>query len=163
GVGAVSLIGKIEESETVQRGTITTPWAPRDSNEPTIRYRVHDWQPLRTPVRNDEGQRVSESRWSTRLAVERATSLAQLSLESPLEWALHDALKAQRAAFRVQANEVRAVVPAPTRGRARFAMADGRVVTYVGASGFEVRSGDQVRYLTTFQRVAAYLAVATAG
>jgi hypothetical protein len=64
--------------------------------------------------------------------------VAELALESPLEWALFDALTAEGFHFDVRAGEVRAVTPEHVRGHARFIIGEATVVSYAGKNGFEV-------------------------
>ena len=159
-VGAVEWLGVIQSSEVVARSQINTPWPSRDPLQTMRHYRVAEWVQLARPVLNSEGDRFSASRWTTKLAIERASTVSQLSLESPLEWALFDAMQSARVAFAVRAGEVRELSTQPTRGKARFVLSDGRVVSYAGMSGFEIARGGGAVYCKNVEATMAQLQMA---
>ena len=144
GVGAVRWIGKVVESQVVERQALKTPWSSRNPGELTRLYRVYrvdrveGWKAMTRAVPNIEGHRMSNNRWSTGLALHRATRLSELALESPLEWSLVDALRAAGVDFEVRAGEVDPIEGVP-RGRARFHLGEATEVRYAGANGFELR------------------------
>ncbi len=153
GVGEVGLIGRVEESRVVSRAELDTPWGGRSSTEAVRVYTVDSWEPLTRPIRNVDAHRMSTPRWSTRLAVQRASRLAELALESPLEWSLVDALKSAGVAFDVRAGEVDAVEDGVPRGRARIRIGESTEVRYAGANGFEIRRGGKPTFRATVPRV----------
>lgn len=157
GVGAVTWMGKVTESSVVLREDLDTPWPARAPREWVRLYRVDDWKQLERPVRNIDGHRISAPRWSTRLATQRASRLAELALESPLEWSLFDSLTAEGIDFDVRAGDVRPVAGGPAPGRARFVVGP-TTITYAGANGFEL-SGSGIGIVTqpTIHRVVEYL------
>ncbi len=160
GVGAVRWIGKVASARVEARSGVDTPWGGRDSVESVRVYTVEAWLPLDRPIANVDAHRMSSPRWSTRLAVDRATRLAELALESPLEWQLHDALTGAEVRFDVRAGDLQAVAEGGPRGRARFLVGGAKVVRYAGPSGFEVRgeSGSAVYYATVPRVVDAIVA-----
>jgi hypothetical protein len=157
GVGAVAWIGTVNEAEVLARHELKTPWPARAAAESVRLYHVDRWVPLQPPIPNADGHRVSTPRWSSRLALHRAAKLAELSLESPLEWTLFDALSAEGVPFNIRAGRVQEVTQEPARGRGRFII--GSVtITYVGANGFELaddQRGTAIR--PTVQKVLAHL------
>jgi hypothetical protein len=157
GVGAVTWMGKVSESSVVARGDLGTPWPARTSHEVVRLYHVDAWKRLERPIRNVDGHRISAPRWSTRLAAQRASRLAELALESPLEWSLFDSLTAEGIVFDVRAGDIRPVAGGPAPGRARF-MVGATTITYAGANGFEL-AGPGINPITkpTIHRVVEYL------
>jgi hypothetical protein len=152
-VGAVKWAGRVVESRVAPRTELNTPWGSGASEEPVRVYTVDSWTPLQRPIPNLDGHRVSSPRWSTRLALDRAGRLAELALESPLEWMLVDALRSAAIEFDVRAGEVDTVEAGVPRGRARIHIGDSTELRYTGANGFEIRRGAETILRATVPHV----------
>jgi uncharacterized protein len=151
--GGVTHVAKIESFEVRRRCEVPTPWEPsRSGDEQVILYHLGPVTkaPRVIANRDDEGRgrRVPMRLWSSRLALERASVLAELALETEPEWRFYEDLRAAGVAFRVEAGPVRLSDPVNPRGRAWFRGEAGWSARYAGASGFEwFRAGsDQKRY-----------------
>lgn len=158
GVGDVAWVGRVAQSHIVSRADLHTPWGGRSPTESVRVYTVERWERLQRPVPNVDGHRMSAPRWSTRLALLRAGRLAELALESPLEWSLVDSLRSAGIRFEVRAGEVYAVEEGVPRGRARIRVGGDTEVRYAGANGFEIRRGGEAIVLPTVPRVVELLA-----
>ena len=104
--GAVTHKAQVIGVEIVPRKDIQTPWkSNRGSNDLQILYRLGDIIKLKHPIENlnrqDRGQRFSSHRWTTRLALDRATRLEELFLETEPEWRLFEDLKAMGIPFQL--------------------------------------------------------------
>ncbi|MBA1147482.1 DUF2357 domain-containing protein [Ectothiorhodospiraceae bacterium WFHF3C12] len=151
--GAVTHWAEVEEIEVLPRKRIRTPWpARRSQDELQVHYRLGPVQPLPRLISNrsvdGSVQRFSTNRWTSRLALLRATNVTELLLESAAEWALYEAIRAAGLEL-----ELMAVPPRPSgnsaiRGRAWFRV--GRcLIRYIGGYRFEVTVGESsVRTLT---------------
>jgi uncharacterized protein len=157
GVGAVAWIGKVSESSVVDRVDLKTPWSAQISQEFVRLYLVEEWKQLERPIRNTDHHRVSAPRWSTQLAVQRASRLAELTLESPLEWSLFDALTAEGIEFDIRAGDIQSLTKGRTFGRAKFIVGP-ITITYASANGFALANAS-ISTITqpTVQRVVKFL------
>jgi hypothetical protein len=157
-IGAVTYIGSVVESRTVPRVELSTPWSSRTSQEMVRLYSVAGWQRLERPIPNADRQRFSAPRWSSLLAVRRAARLAELALESPLEWDLYDALVAEGVEIEVRAAAVSPLLPDAQRSRARFSIPPSITVAYAGANGFRVTEGGvSETYTATVEKTIAFI------
>ncbi len=160
--GAVTHVAMVRAIEVLERGDIRTPWPPaRDPHELQVVYRLENATALPAPIVNVDvagrAARFSRSRWSSVLALERATTLSELLLETEEEWRLYEELRAAGMEFQVRASPARLSDPDAPAGRAWFLAAHARI-RYQGADGFVIRSeaGTQVG-LPDARRVAACL------
>lgn len=140
--GGVTHKAVVEAFEVVKRCEILTPWkATHGREELMILYHLVEFVELDRVIENrdEEGrpQRFSEGRWSSRLALERASMLPELFIETEPEWRLYEDLRARSAAFRLEAGPVRLVDPDNPEGRAWFRGKTGWSARYTGTSGFE--------------------------
>lgn len=147
GVGAVCWVGQVEQLQVVARSSLQTPWHPRLEG-PVVLYQVKNWQPLR-PIANLCAERVN-NRWTTRLALECAQHLGELSLETVPEWQLYEALQRERYLFNIKAAKVPRLQD-ESIGHACFELALGGMITYAGAAGF-VWQGQTYASLTKLMR-----------
>ena len=97
---------------------------------------------------------IPVDRWTSRLGLDRATSLEELSLETEPEWRLYEDLRARRISFRIKPGRVSLVDPDDPAGRAQFLIKEGPVIRYVGAAGFLLKldTGHE-RYLPRIEDV----------
>jgi hypothetical protein len=143
--GAVAHVAAVEEIEVLPRKAIHTPWAARRATEELqVVYRLGPLEELDTPVENRgpgaRGVRFSDSRWTSRLALRRATELRELFLETEPEWRLFEDLRAAGIRFELEPGHVTLQDPEDPRGRAWFVTDLGRI-QYRGAAGFLWRRG----------------------
>jgi hypothetical protein len=121
-------------------------------------YELGDVNVLNTQIENrDEngrGQAFRSHRWTSRLALDRATVVAELLLETEPEWRLYEDLRASEIAFRIVADKVKLTYPDDPKGRVWFVTEDGVKVRYAGASGFLVRRiGIEDKYFVRLEEV----------
>ena len=139
--GAVTHWAEVKDVEVIARKNISTPWLPgRDPEELQVRYRLGPVKPLSKEIlnrnRNGKGQRFSTNRWSSRLALLRASHVNELLLESAAEWELYESLCARGVQF-----DLHAIPP----GRGKHSNIPGRVwfvfnnyrCRYIGGHKFE--------------------------
>ena len=128
--------------DVVKRSEIATPWSSRGGDERQVLYRLEPLLPLRRPVKNltqeGRGSGPRSPRWTSRLALLRASNLRELPLETEPEWRLYEDLRAVGSQFEIEPGKVRLVDPDDPRGRATFVIGDVRA-QYCGAAGFVVR------------------------
>lgn len=139
GIGAVAFRGKVRYIEVVDREKIATPWQSRHSQENVILYHVETWEPIR-PIPNSNqvaSGPMTQRRWSTRLALECAENLSELSLESVPEWQMYERLKQENLPFKIKASKVPSLEE-DSPGHACFNIADNFKAVYKGGQGFEL-------------------------
>ncbi len=101
---AVTHTAVVEKVEVLARAEIQTPWSSdRRPDELQAVYRLKELQPLPRPIPNTNSQRFSTHRWTSRLALEKATTLSELLLATESEWRLCEALRAARIPFQIRA------------------------------------------------------------
>ena len=141
--GAVTHLAEVKKVEIKRRGDIKTRWKPkRGEDETVLLYHLGAVEVLERPILNADGRRVGARTWLSRLAVERATELAHLSLETEPEWRLHERLVARGIAFHIEAGPVRLEDRADPRGRA-WLCGEGWRVRYGGTGGFAIVVGEE--------------------
>ncbi len=139
GVGAVTHFAEVTSVEVEQRRKIETPWKPgRRADEMMLLFHLRPLQVKDRPVLNADGRRFPARMWSSRLALDRAEELAQLSMETEPEWRLHEKLTLRGIPFRIEAGPALLPDPEGPRGRARF-RGEGWEARYIGAGGFRFR------------------------
>lgn len=101
-IGAIRYWGEIESASEMPRSAIPTPWIPRhDPDEIQMVYRLKELK-SGLNIQNARGERVSQNRWTTRLALLRARRLEHLAIETEPEWTLYEHLSATRNDVRVE-------------------------------------------------------------
>jgi hypothetical protein len=130
-IGAIRYWSEIESASEMPRSAIQTPWVPRhDPDEIQIVYHL---KVLKNGlnIQNARGERVSQNRWSTRLALLRSRRLEHLALETEPEWTLYEHVTASR-------NDVK-IKPQSRREAGDGLDLRGRAMIVIGA--------DQIRHL----------------
>jgi uncharacterized protein len=162
--GAVSHRAPVLSMEILPRREIPTPWAAhRGADELQAVYRLGPLDALAKSIENRGvdgfGDRAfTHNRWTSRLALERATELRELLLETEPEWQLYDGLQAAGIAFDVMAGRVDAQDPEDPRGRASFRTQAGSA-QYRGGAGFLVESSaGRRRWIARAEEVVAAFA-----
>jgi uncharacterized protein len=142
--GVIRSHAEVEGFEILERGQIKTPWpSRRNAGELQMLFHLSDFQDDLS-VENIRSERFSTNRWTSRLALMRAQSLAELLLETEPEWRLYETLIANNIAFSIEAGHPTLHDENTVRGRAWFVAGESRA-QYRGATGFVVRSrtGDE--------------------
>jgi len=143
--GAVAHLAPVQAVHVVPRGEIRTPWEPRPGTEDELHvlYELGAVRELDNPVENpgreNTGQRFSTHRWTSRLGLERARDISELTLETEPEWRLYEDLRASGKDFELRPGRPVLLDPDDPAGRTWFVLADGLQVRYAGASGFLVK------------------------
>jgi predicted component of viral defense system (DUF524 family) len=141
--GAITHLGEVENIEIKKRREIITPWvSERDVDERQVIYRLGDIRELEHPIENRSpkkaSHRLSRNRWTSRLAILRATDLRELFLETSMEWRLYEQLQHAHADFRLEPGPARLQNEDNPRGRTWFIQRNLRV-QYQGSAGFLIR------------------------
>ncbi len=163
--GAVTHVAPVEAIEVRPRREIRTPWSPRRKlDELQVVYHLGPLEELARPIENlgnGRGIRFSTNRWTSRLALLRASELRELYLETEPEWRLWEELRAAQIEFELAPGRVNLANPEDPRGRAWFrAKKDGVPwrVQYRGAAGFLLHRPDQEdRWLARPEDVVAWV------
>lgn len=141
--GAVTCWAKVNAIDIVPRKDIPTPWpASRNLEELQYVYRLENIADLQTPIENQSDDGVSKGfrthRWTSRLALQRARTLKELSLETEPEWRLYEDLRASGIPVEIEPGPAKVVNPDDPSGRAWFVTNGGRI-QYRGAGGYLLR------------------------
>lgn len=140
--GAVAYWARVLSVDVVKRSEIATPWNARHGDQQQVLYKLDALQPLTRPVQNltaeGKGTGPRAPRWTSRLALLRASNLRELPLETEPEWRLYEDLQAVGSQFEIEPGKVRLVDPNDPRGRTTFVVGQTRV-RYCGAAGFSMR------------------------
>jgi predicted component of viral defense system (DUF524 family) len=140
--GAVTHYARVMSVEIKRRGDIVTPWPTnRDSEELQVVYHLGDARELPQPIEN-QAQRFSTHRWTSRLGLLRATILTELFLETEPEWRLYEDLQANGIGFQLEPGQVKVTDPDDPAGRAQFVLQNSWRIRYAGAAGFVCRFSD---------------------
>jgi hypothetical protein len=158
--GAVTHCASVKGVDVLRRSEIDTPWPSRDQDEDRLYvvYELGDIEELDHPVENPgpdhAGQRFSTHRWTSWLGLERARTVAEMTLETEPEWRLYEDLRASNTAFTLDPGRAQVIDPDDPAGRTWFVVQDGPRVRYAGASGFLVRgpTGED-RYVPRIEEV----------
>jgi uncharacterized protein len=162
--GAVTYMAPVLSMEVLRRREIATPWkANRNADELQAVYRLGSLEQLSKPIENrgtngSGGRAFTTSRWTSRLALERATEVQELLLETEPEWQLYDELRAAGITFDIAAGRVDAQSAEEPRGRAWFHTEHG-VIQYRGSAGFLVKT--RLGHESWFGRVAEVVGTLT--
>jgi hypothetical protein len=159
--GAIAYCARVSSIDVLTRSEIATPWSSRRKDEQQVLYTLEPLLPLSRPVKNviSEGRASGprSSRWTSRLALLRASNLRELLLETEPEWRLYEDLRAEGFQFEIEPGRVKLIDPDDPRGRATFVVGDIRV-RYSGAAGFAVRkSNNEEIYNTSLTGVMNFL------
>lgn len=163
--GAVTHCARVEGVDVVTRWEISTPWPSHggDAEALYVLYELGEVRELGHAIENpgpdQTGQRFSSHRWTSRLGLERARDVSELTLETEPEWRLYEDLQAAQIAFRLKPSRPRVLDRDDPSGRTWFLIDDGPRVRYAGASGFLVkdRSGRE-RFFAAVERVLTEIA-----
>lgn len=71
GRGAVAKFAEVLSIEETVRSAIKTSWGSTVRENDILLYRLSKFQTLETPILNRRSERLSEERWTTRLALRR--------------------------------------------------------------------------------------------
>jgi uncharacterized protein len=147
--GAVTHVARVEDIEVRDRGEIDTPWLstrkPRGGvGRPNVLYRLGPLKELPRPVVNRGldgagGTRFSTNRWTSRLALGRATEVTELLLESRAEWTVYERLTVEGRSFQLRVDRAPAEEPG-REGRVSFDLGSHKV-RWAGMKGWEVWEG----------------------
>jgi hypothetical protein len=155
--GAVTHWAKVEAIEVLPRKHIKTPWpARRGQDELQVHYQLGPVEPLPQTIwnrsLNGSGQRFSANRWTSRLALLRASNVTELLLESAAEWTLYEAVRAAGLEFELTAVPPRRSGNTAIRGRAWFRVGPC-LVRYVSGDHFEYSAGEYARRTLSLNEV----------
>jgi hypothetical protein len=143
--GAVTHWAPVQAVDVVMRSEIPTPWPPRVGREEElyVAYQLGEVKELDVPVENpgpdQSGQRFSTHRWTSRLGLQRARDVSELTLETEPEWRLYEDLRASGRDFQLKPGRPAMVDSDDPAGRTWFLLVGGLRVRYAGASGFLIR------------------------
>ena len=145
--GAVTHRAMVKGVDVVKRSEIKTPWpAGHRGDEYVVLYHLGGVEELARPIenkhQNGRGQRFSSHRWTSLLALERASVLEELLLETEPEWKLYEDLSACGLDFYLESGPVKLADPENPAGRVWFVIDNGLRIRYAGASGFIVKQPD---------------------
>lgn len=162
GRGAVRFRTEIQSVQTVRRRDIDTPWTPHwGTDDIFVLYRLGPLIELVQPIENRDsegrGQRFSGHRWTSRLALDRATTIPELHLGTETEWRLYEGLRAAGVLFKVVAANLPRDERAGYSGHARFVVKDGRAtatIQFYGSDKFLVSwENSQSEFVSTAREV----------
>jgi hypothetical protein len=158
--GAVTHYAPVQGVDVVARSEIRTPWPSHggDTDRLYVVYELEEVRELDHPIENpgsdQVGQRFSSHRWTSRLGLERARSVSELTLETEPEWRLYEDMRASNVAFELEPGRPTIVDLHDPTGRTWFVMEGGLRIRYAGASGFLVkRSSGREVYLSRIEEV----------
>lgn len=146
---AISFVADVVEVTVMTRREITTPWSSRHApDQSMILYRLGPVLRLPRPIMHTDPAETSfrSDRWTTRLALERATSSTEIALETASEWRLYESLRARRIDFRLRLHAISHSDETSDRGRVWFQLNAGIRVRFDGANGFLVTAGQTERW-----------------
>jgi hypothetical protein len=138
---AIAYVADVHEVLELQRREIDTPWSARGSaDSPMLVFRLGTIRPMPRALENTDGMQTTfrGERWTTRLALSRATTAAEIALETEPEWRLYELLHSKRIKFELRLKEIPGSLKDEPIGRAAFRLASGQSIRYDGANGFEV-------------------------
>ncbi|WP_164102539.1 DUF2357 domain-containing protein [Candidatus Laterigemmans baculatus] len=146
----IAYVADVERIDVMGRSQVGTPWRSRRTGQMVV-YRLGPIRslPKRIPFSRDEATSISNSRWTTRLGLERARRLSEIALETEPEWRLLEWLEARNIVYTLGADRVKLPDSDNPTGRAWFHMSNGEMVRYDGSNGFLLRKvGTDDQYLT---------------
>ena len=141
--GSVRQGARVLSCRISRRSEVSTPWSAARPDEEVVLYELAPLTQLPREVLNEDesgrGARVGVRRWSSRLALERARTLAELFLESEPEWRLYEELRARDVQFQLRVLPPKLRRAEDLRGRVQVVLDNARVVVWAGAAGFLLR------------------------
>jgi len=142
--GAVTHLGKVENMTLKKRGDIDTPWTTqRNPDDEQVVYQLGEVQELPKRIENRGpaglGERFSNNRWTSRLAIDRASELRELFLETSREWRLYEQLRVAGVDFTLHPGAAKVQDKDEPFGRTWF-VTKRREVQYRGEGGFLIRT-----------------------
>jgi hypothetical protein len=145
----IRYLADVEHVEIVNRAEILTPWAGKKDGEMML-YHLGPLRPLPRPISLATGESMTPSwRWTTRLALQRAQSLAETGLETEPEWRFLEYLRANGLNPEIKLTPPALQSPENPKGRAWFTLASGKSVRFDGSNGFMlVLEGGSRKYMT---------------
>ena len=137
----ITHVANVDLIEVMPRKEIETPWkATRNPDQPFLVYHLGDVRLLDRAIKNrsDNGSRFRRDRWTTRLALERASEAAEIILETEREWRLYDTLRSEGLCTSVLSDGSRIVQldSESPEGRAWLRVDDQCRVRVDGVNGF---------------------------
>jgi len=144
--GAIRYKALIEGLKISTRQEIDTPWLSHQKiKELQIIYNLESVEELSPPIlnqnKNAKEQRISQPRWTTELALERANTINELLLETESDWWLYDNLKNRKIEFSIKAKGSPNKAPLEDESRVMFYLLSSRiVVSYRRKTGFLTRN-----------------------
>lgn len=140
----IEYVADVQQIELVERESIETPWPARREGTMVL-YRLGAWRRLPRPIRWQAGDVMpAGGRWTTRLALSRATRVQEVALETEAEWRLWEWLRARGVEFQLRVGAVRG---GTWQGRVWFELGELRM-RWDGVNGFLLRRvGREDRYV----------------
>jgi uncharacterized protein len=144
--GAIRYKSLIDGLRITRRDEIETPWNTNQGpSKWQILYELATFEELNPPIYNKdhEGneQRISQPRWTRRLAMDRARTINELLLESEADWWIYDNLKKRGVEFRIRARSSSKEEQKPSESRIWFFIPKKDfMIRYSGNSGFIMRN-----------------------
>jgi predicted component of viral defense system (DUF524 family) len=141
---AIAYVADVQEILELQRREIDTPWSARGSGDaPMLVYRLGTIRSMPRVLENTDGTQTSfrGERWTTRLALSRAVTAAEIALETEPEWRLYELLHSKQIKFELRLKEIPGSLKDEPIGRAAFRLPSGQSIRYDGSNGFEVAEG----------------------
>ena len=160
---AITHLAQVEGFEITKRGEIETPWSSeRSAEEEQVVYRLSEVRELQRPIENRGPEGVakffSRNRWTSRLALIKATELRELFIETSAEWCLYEELRVAGLDFTLKPDASRRREPNDSRSKSWFVRKHLRV-QYRGAAGFLIRrNGVRDEYKSDLAEVFDYFA-----
>jgi hypothetical protein len=146
---AISFAADVLDVSVLTRREIHTPWTSRHAGgQSMILYRLGPILRLPRPILHTDAAETSfrGDRWTTRLALERATSSTEIALETASEWKLYESLRSRRIDFRLRLHAISHSDESSDRGRVWFQVNAGLHIRYNGPNGFLVTAGQTDRW-----------------
>jgi predicted component of viral defense system (DUF524 family) len=146
---AICFAADVLEATVLPRSEIHTPWSSRHAaDQNMILYRLGPILRLPRPILHTDSAETSfrSDRWTTRLALERATSSTEIALETAAEWRLYEGLRSRSIDFRLRLHAISHSDESSDRGRVWFQLNAGIRIRYDGANGFLVTAGQSERW-----------------
>jgi predicted component of viral defense system (DUF524 family) len=155
GSGAVTHIGRVTVISVInynERLKLNTPWQSRQQREQYVLYKIDKLKELSKKIESKNNTEhkygIQTHMWTSRLALERARDLKELSLGSSAEWQLYEDLKASQLEFIIEAGEISAIGKRHEVRHAKFVINGNVVIQYAEASGFRIKWLDgRVKYM----------------
>jgi len=146
GQGAVKHKAKVNDIKVIdfdERTKLLTPRPSQSKSEKYVVYEISNFSGLADPIESKGGDEpavvVRGHIWTSRLALERATSIKELFLGSASEWQLYEDLIASEIKFDVEAGKISVANNVGEVRHARFILENGIIIQYADASGFRIR------------------------